>query len=134
MFCPYQGIRVAEIHTSNNFVDERLEGWAWAAGENNPVDYCTKPWTVEDVDENSFWQKGPDFLCSDEISWPIMHDFRTDKLDGERSVKLAVCWHVQRFICICAYGISSNDLSIATAPVEKDVPCNGVAAPIGFAS
>ena len=27
-FEPYEGLRVGEIHSSNTFVDEKLEGWA----------------------------------------------------------------------------------------------------------
>ena len=91
----YEAIRVAEVQMSNNFVDGRLENFAWVAGEKNPADWCTKPRSVDDVRDNSFWQKGPDFLRTEVSSWPIMHTFKT-KLEGEKPVKTAVCSHIQR--------------------------------------
>ena len=62
IFKPYEGIRVSEIQSSNNFVNERLSGWAWVAGTDNPADWCTKPHPVKDLTPGSFWQSGPPFL------------------------------------------------------------------------
>ena len=46
VFHPYEGFRIAEIHSSNTFVDDTLDGWAWTAGPDNPADWCTKPCQV----------------------------------------------------------------------------------------
>ena len=82
VFHPYEGIRVAEIQSSNNFVDRKLEGWAWVAGELNPADWCTKPRSADKISD-SFWQDGPEFLRQDEESWPIKHSYKKDQLEGE---------------------------------------------------
>ena len=92
----YEAIRVAEVQMSNNFVDGRLENFSWVAGEQNPADWCTKPRSVEDVRDNSFWKEGPEFLRTEESSWPIMHTFKTEKLEGERPEKTVVCSLIQR--------------------------------------
>ena len=54
IFKPYEGIRVSEIQSSNEFVNERLSGWAWVAGTDNPADWCTKPHPVKDLAPGSF--------------------------------------------------------------------------------
>ena len=61
-FKPYEGIRIAEIQSSNNFVAGTLVGWAWVSGSDNPADWCTKPRRVDDIHNSSFWVKGPEFL------------------------------------------------------------------------
>ena len=60
-FKPYKGIRIAEIQSGGVFVEGRLEGWAWIAGEHNPADWCTKSRTAKDL-ASEFWQSGPEFL------------------------------------------------------------------------
>ena len=37
VFKPYEGIRVAEIQSTNKFNDGRLIGWAWVSGNDNHV-------------------------------------------------------------------------------------------------
>ena len=81
-FKPYEGIRIAEIQSGGVFMEGRLEGWAWIAGEHNPADWCTKSRTAKDL-ASEFWQSGPDFLRDDESCWPIKWSYRQDKLEGE---------------------------------------------------
>ena len=83
MFKPYEGIRVSEIQSTNNYVQDRLVGWAWVAGTDNPADWCTKPRPVKDLVPGGFWQTGPQFLMLDESEWPIKWTYRTDRLEGE---------------------------------------------------
>ena len=37
----FESVRVAEIHSSNNFVDGK--NFLWVAGVHNPADWATKP-------------------------------------------------------------------------------------------
>ena len=89
-FGPYEGVRIAECHLTSQFVDCKLEGWAWVEGEENPADWCTKPSSVQDITSDSFWMKRPKFLLDDESSWPVKLTYRIDKLDG-KSIKLFFC-------------------------------------------
>ena len=80
---PYEGIRVSEIQTSGTFVEGRLQCWSWIEGDLNPADWATKPRSVLELDANSFWQRGPEFLTRDYAKWPIKLDFKVERLDGE---------------------------------------------------
>ena len=88
-FRPYEGIRIAEIQSSNKSKDGRLFGWAWVAGESNPADWCTKPRVVRDL-LNSFWWMGPEFISKDVSSWPIKLTYKKEGLEGELKVPKAV--------------------------------------------
>ena len=83
---PYEGIRVAEIQSSNEFSDGKLLRWAWVKGELNPADWCTKPRTVEKLLEDSFHEDGPDFLRQAEEDWPVKYTYKTERLEGEVSL------------------------------------------------
>ena len=83
VFHPYEGIRVAEIQSSNEFQDGRLQNWAWVSGELNPADWCTKPRSPEKISEDEFWVKGPEFLRQGEELWPIKYTYKTGSLKGE---------------------------------------------------
>lgn len=105
VFGPYEGVRVAEIHSTNVFVDGRLKGFAWVAGPDNPADWTTKPRSVEEMIRNRIWSWGPEFLLTDEALWPVKLDYRTDKLEGEKVVKSSNCMHVlqHRFRDLCDF-------------------------------
>ena len=83
VFKPYEGIRVSEIQSTNTFNEDRLKGWAWVAGKDNPADLCTKPRPIKDLEPGGFWQTGPQFLQREESEWPIKLTYRIDRLDGE---------------------------------------------------
>ena len=85
-FKPYEGLRIAEIQSSNRFVDGKLEGWAWVASGDNPADWCTKSHPVKDL-SSSLWQAGPHFFREEEESWPIKLTYRVDRLEGEIQLK-----------------------------------------------
>ena len=38
-FMPYEGVRIAEIHSSSNVVDGKLANFAWVPTDNNPTDW-----------------------------------------------------------------------------------------------
>ena len=95
VFRPYEGVRVAEIQSSNTFTDGTLEGWAWVAGTENPSDWCTKTRTVRELSGNRFWAEGPSFLLQDESKWPLRVTYKKD-LEGELKVPRSVkCFQVQ---------------------------------------
>ena len=95
-FRPYEGVRVAEIQSTSDFVDGKLVGFAWVAGSDNPSDWCTKPRSVKDVRDSKFWKNGPEFLLLNESDWPIKFTFKKDNLEGELKVpKHITCFQVQ---------------------------------------
>ena len=88
-FRPYEGIRIAEIQSSNESKDGKLIGWAWVAGENNPADWCTKPRPVKDL-MNKFWVRGPDFISEDVSKWPLKVTYKKEGLEGELKLPKSV--------------------------------------------
>ncbi len=65
VFNPYEGLREAEIQSSNTFVEGKLENWAWVSGDINPADWCTKPFFssfVNDITKTSFCREYQQFL------------------------------------------------------------------------
>ena len=86
-FKPYEGVRIAEIQSSNVLVDGKLTGWAWVSTEVNPADWCTKPREVKDLKVGGFWESGPEFLRLAEEDWPIKFSYKKDGLEGEVLVK-----------------------------------------------
>ena len=80
-FKPYEGIRVAEIQSTNEFEGKRLKGFAWVAGPNNPADWCTKPRRVENL-LLPFWPSGPPFIYENECDWPIKFTYKKDDFEG----------------------------------------------------
>ena len=78
LFKPYEGVRVAEILSTNQFVDGTLVGWAWVAGTENPADWCTKPRTVKELLRNKIFINGPEFFEPHENTWPLMFTYKKD--------------------------------------------------------
>ena len=89
LFGTYEGLRIAEIQSSNVFEGGQWKGWALVAGTDNPADWCTKPRTAKDIG-NPFFYKGA-FLEKDEKDWPIKWTFKTGKLEGEIEKKSTFC-------------------------------------------
>ena len=81
-FLVFEGIRIAEIQSTNVMVDGKLLGWAWLPGDLNPADWCTKTRKVEEL-SSSFWLCGPQFLLLDEKEWPIKFTYKKERLEGE---------------------------------------------------
>ena len=86
-FKPYEGVRVAEVHSSSNFVDGKLVNWAWVSTHDNPADWCTKPREVKDLLVGGFYESGPEFLRLPEEEWPIKLTYKKEGLEGEVLVK-----------------------------------------------
>ena len=72
---------MAELQSTNEFEGNRLKGFAWVAGPNNPADWCTKPHRVEDL-LKPFWPSGPEFIYEDESLWPIKFTYKKDDFEG----------------------------------------------------
>ena len=89
-FGPYEGTRISEIQSSNEFENDKLKCWAWVPGSENPADWCTKPRTIQDLGESEFFYSGPSFLRLKEEDWPIKYSYRTDKLEGEIDSRIRV--------------------------------------------
>ena len=46
------------------------------AGDLNPADIATRGLAkLSDIGPGSFWQKGPPFLCSRRVDWPVSREF-----------------------------------------------------------
>ncbi len=82
VFNPYEGIRIAEIQSSNTFDGDKLVGWAWVAGIENPADWVTKPRQVHELSIGGFFESGPNFLKLEERFWPIKWTYKKDDLEG----------------------------------------------------
>lgn len=78
----YEGQRIAEIQSTSKFVSGKLVNFGWVSTDVNPADWCTKPREAVDLVAGGFWERGPDFLRSDESSWPVKQSFKKD-LEGE---------------------------------------------------
>ena len=61
--------RIGEVHDTT----ER-ENWYWVESELNVADLTTRECSSSDLDEESIWQKGPQFLNLPIEEWPIHSD------------------------------------------------------------
>ena len=65
-FNTFAATRVGEIQESTEVSD-----WYWTESKNNIADWLTRGKRPIDIDINSNWQAGPDFLRLPENEWPI---------------------------------------------------------------
>ena len=94
-FGQFEGIKIAEVQSTNEFQDGKLVAWGWIPGSDNPADWCTKPRTPREIKDNNTFLTGPLFLREKEEDWPVKFTFRTDKLEGELGdCKEVVCGYV----------------------------------------
>ena len=94
-FGQFEGIKIAEVQSTNEFQDGKLVAWGWIPGCENPADWCTKPRTPREIRDNEIFLTGPSFLRMKEEDWPIKFTFRTDKLEGELgNCKETVCGYI----------------------------------------
>ena len=68
-FSTFYANRVGEIRTHTN-----PENWYWVASDQNPSDIITRGSSPNELSENSFWQKGPEWLYFPESEWPISQE------------------------------------------------------------
>ena len=96
MFGPFEGQRIAEVQSTNEFVDGVLQGFSWVSTKDNPTDWCTKPRELKDAAQGGFCEPGVGFLLTEESSWPIKLTFKRDNFEGEEiRVKRVNCLHAQ---------------------------------------
>ena len=65
-FNTFAAVRVGEVQEGTNTKD-----WYWTASEFNVADLLTRGSKPNDIDVNSKWQRGPEFLKLHESEWPI---------------------------------------------------------------
>ena len=58
--------RIGEIQSST-----RIQDWYWTPGSQNIADLVTRGASPQDLDEDSEWQKGPNFLSLPVKEWPV---------------------------------------------------------------
>lgn len=68
-FGTFTATRVAEIQ-AKTYPDE----WWWVPGEMNPADLLTRVTRPEELQSNSTWQRGPEFLSRSIDEWPLRKD------------------------------------------------------------
>ena len=68
-FSTFYANRAGEIRTHTN-----SENWYWVASDQNPSDIITRGSSANELSENSFWQKGPEWLYFPESEWPISQE------------------------------------------------------------
>ena len=83
---PFFHNRVAEIVDIMAVMRKycQVEDLQYVSGELNPADLATRGNVkVEDLGPNSFWQKGPAFLCSRRDLWPITREFARNEVPDD---------------------------------------------------
>ena len=65
-FRTFAANRIGEIQQSTD-----MHEWAWIRGPLNVADYVTRGLSSKEINSNSIWQQGPDFLYLPEEEWPI---------------------------------------------------------------
>ena len=87
------------------------------AGEVNPSDLGTRGLaSVDDIGPGSFWQKGPSFLCSRRVLWPVSRDFVRKELPGDEMRSKPVF-----LACLRAHVISAMSSTLAPAALLPDL-------------
>lgn len=66
LYHPLFANRVGEIQKAGPVQD-----WWWICGDLNIADIITRGGTPEDLNEDSTWQNGPEFLKWPVVEWPI---------------------------------------------------------------
>ena len=65
-FNTFAANRIGEIQTGTHPAE-----WYWISGELNIADWLTRGKEARDLDHNSAWQNGPEFLKLPDSEWPI---------------------------------------------------------------
>ena len=74
-FNTFTSTRIGEIQEGSN-----PNEWYWVSGSNNVADLITRGETPSNLNLNSKWQNGPEFLDLPIEQWPIRQDCTTDIL------------------------------------------------------
>ena len=73
-FNTFAATRIGEIQEGTERGD-----WYWTKGKHNIADYITHGKKPTDINLNSNWQKGPNFLRLPESKWPISKETTTQR-------------------------------------------------------
>ena len=84
-FNTFAANRIGEIQESTD-----MEEWAWLAGKDNIADWCTRGKSLDEILEDSNWQKGPDFMRHPVSEWPISRNTNVEDYPMQRKVLIAV--------------------------------------------
>ena len=68
-FNTFAANRIGEIHRNT-----KSENWYWIEGKLNIADITTRGCDAAELNEDSTWQNGPDFLKLPESEWPILSE------------------------------------------------------------
>ena len=74
-FNMFAATRIGEIKEGTNPSD-----WYWIEGELNIADWITRGKKPKEIDANSSWQNGPEFLKKPDSEWPIKNTFNGEEL------------------------------------------------------
>jgi hypothetical protein len=84
-FGTFVATRIAEIQEATS-----PEEWWWVDTKNNPADMTTRWMKPSDLDSESIWQKGPEYLKLPIEQWPISKEsLEMSQLPDRIGVKLA---------------------------------------------
>ena len=88
-FKVYEGVRVGEIQSATN---GDMSCWGWVPVRLNIADWATRSRSPHDLNPESVWYKGPDFLYLPFEEWGVQFTPPTEveQLPGERK-SVRVC-------------------------------------------
>lgn len=79
----YEGVRLGEIQAATN---GNMDSWYWIEGKSNIADYLTRPKDLHEINQDSRWWKGPEFLETPMDSWAIKSKVENpESLPGEKA-------------------------------------------------
>ncbi|CAB4021212.1 Hypothetical predicted protein [Paramuricea clavata] len=84
-FNTYAAVRIGEIQEGTSPSD-----WHWIEGKLNIADWITRGKNPSELDKNSLWQTGPDFLHLHESEWPIKKFVLPDHLPEETKAAMII--------------------------------------------
>ncbi|XP_063446979.1 uncharacterized protein LOC134726470 [Mytilus trossulus] len=85
-FGTFVATRVAEIQSITDPTD-----WYWIQGNLNPADLVTRPTQPDILDENSVWQRGPEFMRESIDCWPTRQDSTIESKQLPDVVSVTLC-------------------------------------------
>ena len=71
--------RVAEIQTTTESAT-----WGWCPGKENPADIPSRGASLQELQDSTLYQNGPEWLLQDESHWPSQDIEATDEAEEER--------------------------------------------------
>ena len=94
-FNTYAGLRIGEIQDGTN-----PNQWFWIDGKSNISDWISRGKSPSEIDIDSTWQSGPDFLKLPEEDWPIRQRCKVLELPEQAKKVLLVRYHNRHSITV----------------------------------